>query len=186
MLYIYAHLDPRVCPLVFMVRYWAKLNGITNNNPGYWITNYPLTLLVIFFLQTRPHPVVPAPRQDCTLWWVSSTLTIHQLKTRRALLLYNVYGDSAFWLSTDNVFFFFIPTRANSAISHHNVFIPTISNCYMSQLLYRFESISECIIFGHKKTDVISLHFAYLICEDWDCTFKVLNFNTHVPDPYSI
>ena len=60
MLYIYAHLDPRVCPLVFMVRYWAKLNGITNNNPGYWITNYPLTLLVIFFLQTRPHPVVPA------------------------------------------------------------------------------------------------------------------------------
>eukprot|EP00057_Strongylocentrotus_purpuratus_P033746 XP_792619.3 PREDICTED: poly(A) RNA polymerase, mitochondrial [Strongylocentrotus purpuratus] len=60
MLYIFGRLDPRVRPLVFMVRHWARLNGITNNNPGYWITNYPLTLLVIFFLQTRPEPVLPA------------------------------------------------------------------------------------------------------------------------------
>nr|XP_054752013.1 poly(A) RNA polymerase, mitochondrial-like [Lytechinus pictus] len=59
MLYIFGHLDPRVRPLVFMVRHWARLNGITNNNPGYWITNFPLTLLVVFFLQTRPQPVLP-------------------------------------------------------------------------------------------------------------------------------
>ncbi|XP_071499153.1 poly(A) RNA polymerase, mitochondrial-like [Diadema antillarum] len=60
MLYIYGRLDPRVRPLVFMVRHWARLNGITHSNPGYWITNYPLTLLVLFFLQTRPEPVLPA------------------------------------------------------------------------------------------------------------------------------
>lgn len=54
-------LDPRVRPLVFAVRRWAKDVGLTNNTPGRWITNFSLTLLVIAFLQ-RPlqsPPVLP-------------------------------------------------------------------------------------------------------------------------------
>ncbi|XP_071788182.1 poly(A) RNA polymerase, mitochondrial-like [Asterias amurensis] len=60
LLYIYGHLDPRVRPLVFMIRHWARYQSITSSNPGYWITNFPLTLLVVYFLQSRPKPIVPS------------------------------------------------------------------------------------------------------------------------------
>ncbi|XP_038058262.1 poly(A) RNA polymerase, mitochondrial-like [Patiria miniata] len=60
LLYVFSQLDPRVRPLVFMIRHWARHHGITNRAPGYWITNFPLTLVVVFFLQTRPQPVVPS------------------------------------------------------------------------------------------------------------------------------
>ncbi|XP_022106166.1 poly(A) RNA polymerase, mitochondrial-like [Acanthaster planci] len=60
LLYVFSQLDPRVRPLVFVIRHWARHHGITNRVPGYWITNFPLTLLVVFFLQTRPQPVVPS------------------------------------------------------------------------------------------------------------------------------
>lgn len=46
-------IDDRVAPLVFTVRKWASVVGLTNNSPGRWITNFSLTLLVLFFLQ-RP------------------------------------------------------------------------------------------------------------------------------------
>ncbi|XP_071825826.1 poly(A) RNA polymerase, mitochondrial-like isoform X2 [Apostichopus japonicus] len=63
LLYIYGQLDPRVRPLIFLVRYWARFHGITSVNPGYWITNFPLTLLVLYFLQTRSPPVVVTMNQ---------------------------------------------------------------------------------------------------------------------------
>lgn len=52
-LYTLKEIDNRVAPLVFIVRCWAKVVGLTNSNPGRWITNFSLTLLVIFFLQNK-------------------------------------------------------------------------------------------------------------------------------------
>ncbi|KPJ04642.1 Poly(A) RNA polymerase, mitochondrial [Papilio xuthus] len=46
-------LDPRVRPLIFVVRRWASAVGLTNSHPGRWITNFPLTLMVLFFLQQK-------------------------------------------------------------------------------------------------------------------------------------
>lgn len=51
LLYLYGLFDKRVCPLVFAVRYWAKEINLTNQAPGRWITNFSLTLLVLFYLQ---------------------------------------------------------------------------------------------------------------------------------------
>lgn len=51
LLYMFGTYDWRVCPLVFTVRYWAKEVGLTNPAPGRWITNFSLTLLVLFYLQ---------------------------------------------------------------------------------------------------------------------------------------
>ncbi|XKL68911.1 hypothetical protein PGB90_006680 [Kerria lacca] len=51
LLYTFAAYDWRVCPLVFTVRYWAKEINLTNPAPGKWITNFMLTLLVLFHLQ---------------------------------------------------------------------------------------------------------------------------------------
>ncbi|XP_071942434.1 poly(A) RNA polymerase, mitochondrial-like [Antedon mediterranea] len=59
MLHIYSKFDKRVQPLVFLIRHWGRYHGLTNKSPGMWITNYPLTLLVVAFLQTRPVPILP-------------------------------------------------------------------------------------------------------------------------------
>ncbi|XP_034833107.1 poly(A) RNA polymerase, mitochondrial [Maniola hyperantus] len=53
-------LDARVRPLTCVVRCWARAVGLTNVHPGRWLTNFPLTLLVLFFLQQKGNgPVLP-------------------------------------------------------------------------------------------------------------------------------
>ncbi|KAM9232199.1 poly(A) RNA polymerase, mitochondrial [Leptosomus discolor] len=59
LLYIYGCLDPRVRTLVFTVRCWARVHGLTNSVPGTWITNFSLTMMVMFFLQRRSPPIIP-------------------------------------------------------------------------------------------------------------------------------
>ncbi|NXW40792.1 PAPD1 protein, partial [Nyctiprogne leucopyga] len=59
LLYIYGCLDSRVRALVFSVRCWARVHGLTNSIPGNWITNFSLTMMVMFFLQKRSPPIIP-------------------------------------------------------------------------------------------------------------------------------
>ncbi|KAK7794408.1 hypothetical protein R5R35_010389 [Gryllus longicercus] len=60
LLFVLGSVDKRVRPLVQAVRTWARDVGLTNPTPGRWITNFSLTLLVLFYLQqSLPHPVIP-------------------------------------------------------------------------------------------------------------------------------
>ncbi|XP_036098381.1 poly(A) RNA polymerase, mitochondrial isoform X2 [Molossus molossus] len=59
LLYIYGALDSRVRALVFSIRCWARAHSLTSSVPGAWITNFSLTMMVIFFLQTRSPPILP-------------------------------------------------------------------------------------------------------------------------------
>ncbi|XP_028288542.1 poly(A) RNA polymerase, mitochondrial isoform X1 [Parambassis ranga] len=59
LLYLYGELDPRVRSLVFSVRCWARAHSITSSIPGAWITNFSLTVMVLFFLQKRNPPIIP-------------------------------------------------------------------------------------------------------------------------------
>ncbi|XP_003468693.3 poly(A) RNA polymerase, mitochondrial isoform X1 [Cavia porcellus] len=59
LLYIYGSLDARVRALVCSVRCWARAHSLTSSIPGAWITNFSLTVMVIFFLQRRSPPILP-------------------------------------------------------------------------------------------------------------------------------
>jgi len=53
------HAHQRVSPLVFVIRQWARSVGVTSTLPGVGFSNFMLTLLVVFFLQTRRSPLLP-------------------------------------------------------------------------------------------------------------------------------
>ncbi|XP_008559711.2 poly(A) RNA polymerase, mitochondrial [Microplitis demolitor] len=54
LLYLYSDFNPKVSPLVYTVRQWASFVGLTNSKvPGPWISNFSLTLLVLFYLQQK-------------------------------------------------------------------------------------------------------------------------------------
>lgn len=59
LLYLYGALDSRVRALVFSIRCWARVHSLTSSIPGAWITNFSLTMMVIFFLQRRSPPILP-------------------------------------------------------------------------------------------------------------------------------
>lgn len=59
LLYMFTQIDDRVSPLVSTIRRWAQTSGVTNASPGYWISNFSLTCLVIFYLQQLTKPILP-------------------------------------------------------------------------------------------------------------------------------
>lgn len=77
LLYIYGCLDPRVRALVFSIRCWARVHGLTNSVPGTWITNFSLTMMVMFFLQRRSPPIIPTLDQLKELAGKGSSLCVH-------------------------------------------------------------------------------------------------------------
>ena len=59
LLYIWGNLDDRVRPLVFAVRKWASEMGLVpKQRPTTFFTNFPITLMVIFYLQFK-HNILP-------------------------------------------------------------------------------------------------------------------------------
>ncbi|XP_037039462.1 poly(A) RNA polymerase, mitochondrial-like [Bradysia coprophila] len=59
LLYMFTQIDHRVQPLVYTIRRWAQTSGVTRPSPGFWISNFSLTCLVIFYLQQLSKPVLP-------------------------------------------------------------------------------------------------------------------------------
>lgn len=59
LLYLFGEIDDRVKPLTFCIRKWASAAALTNSSPGRWISNFSLTMLVLFFLQHLKKPILP-------------------------------------------------------------------------------------------------------------------------------
>ena len=58
-------LDPRIPQLVFIVRAWAKAKAISLSKQ---LSNYALTLMVLYFLQVQDPPVIPSLQQELKTW----------------------------------------------------------------------------------------------------------------------
>ncbi|GAA6219542.1 poly(A) RNA polymerase, mitochondrial [Lates japonicus] len=122
LLYLYGELDQRVRCLVFTVRCWARAHGITSSIPGAWITNFSLTVMVLFFLQKRSPPIIPTLDQlrdlagpadksviegnDCTFVSDFSKIPLHRnTETLEQLLhgFFEFYGTFAFSSMSINI-----------------------------------------------------------------------------------
>lgn len=58
-MYVYGALDPRVRPLIFLIRAWGKEFGITKFYPKDTFTNFHLSYMAISFLIQLKEPVLP-------------------------------------------------------------------------------------------------------------------------------
>ena len=54
----YAAIDPRVVPFALIVKYWSKRRQINEPYLG-TLSSYAFVMLVIYFFQTRPVPILP-------------------------------------------------------------------------------------------------------------------------------
>ncbi|KAJ8720447.1 hypothetical protein PYW07_012490 [Mythimna separata] len=50
------HSDPRLLPMAVLIKYWAKVHDLTGTGK---LTNYALTMMIIFYLQQPPHSILP-------------------------------------------------------------------------------------------------------------------------------
>ncbi|KAB5555680.1 hypothetical protein PHYPO_G00036890 [Pangasianodon hypophthalmus] len=122
LLFVYGKLDARVRHLVFAVRCWARVHGITSSIPGAWITNFSLTVLVLFFLQRRTQPLLPTLDQlrdladpsdqciiegnDCTIVSDLSKIKLQKNTDTLEKLLqefFEFYGNFAFSSTSINI-----------------------------------------------------------------------------------
>ncbi|KAG1931838.1 poly(A) RNA polymerase, mitochondrial [Pimephales promelas] len=122
LLFLYGHLDPRVRHLVFSIRYWARAHSITSSIPGAWITNFSLTVMVVFFLQQRSPPILPTldrltelagpsdkcviEGNDCTIVSDLSKITLQKNTDTSAKLLqefFEFYGNFPFNKASINI-----------------------------------------------------------------------------------
>ncbi len=53
LLWSLSSIDNRIAPLVFSIRRWAREASITQSTPGPWFSNFQMTLLVLFYLQSN-------------------------------------------------------------------------------------------------------------------------------------
>lgn len=58
MLFVYSQFDPRLRPLVYVVKTWAKSRNISDASVG-MLSSYAYVIMVIFYLQTRTPPILP-------------------------------------------------------------------------------------------------------------------------------
>lgn len=107
LLYIYGCLDSRVRALVFTIRCWARVHGLTNSAPGTWITNFSLTMMVMFFLQRRSPPVIPTLDQLKELAGKHSCWCLLQLIVYCTFVLSKVINPGNFFMLLNTSEYYF-------------------------------------------------------------------------------
>ncbi|KAJ3047747.1 hypothetical protein HK097_011248, partial [Rhizophlyctis rosea] len=56
---MYVEIDPRVKPLMMVIKHWTRRRVLNDAAKGGTLSSYCWVMMVIFFLQTRPIPILP-------------------------------------------------------------------------------------------------------------------------------
>ncbi|XP_035209533.1 poly(A) RNA polymerase, mitochondrial-like [Stegodyphus dumicola] len=84
LMYLFANLDKRVKPLMMTIRYWAKHAEVIGK--GLLFNTYTISLMVIYFLQTRNPPILPSAEYIVSL---SNSLKIDDMNDKSFLIIRN-------------------------------------------------------------------------------------------------
>eukprot|EP00092_Neocalanus_flemingeri_P000999 GFUD01001066.1.p1 GENE.GFUD01001066.1~~GFUD01001066.1.p1 ORF type:complete len:409 (+),score=64.65 GFUD01001066.1:100-1326(+) len=89
--------DPRVRPLIMVVRYWGRMHGLVGREGNVRLCNYALTMMVIAYLQQIPCPILHSVQQLLTITDVDlapSSFSSHLLSKAHILPLLGKNTDS--------------------------------------------------------------------------------------------
>lgn len=135
-LYEFSIIDPRIQPLVFLIRRWASEFDITKSRTTDTFTNFHLTFMALSFLQQLPQPVLPTLNElpfengkyifdrDRISFTITNTSTILDL-FKQFLEHYIEFDESKYTLSL--ISRDLCPKNDPSALSLQNVYEPSES-----------------------------------------------------------
>lgn len=194
--YTFGELDERVRPLVFFIRAWAREFDIIQSYPSQGLSNFMLTCMVIFFLQTRSKPILPPSDtfvnrkgtsiEPSSKYIDKSALNFQSENTSTVSELvaeFLDYYSSKFNYSTDAISMTNGAIRANIASDSIYIYNPLESGVNISRIINDFERnqfIQKCE-FTHRAliTDRID---AAGVLELWNNRDKTKNLDTFVTD----
>lgn len=112
--------DPRITPVAVIIKYWAKVHELSGTGK---LTNYALTLLIIFYLQQPPISILPS---------------VEWLQRDRANDFYVDYWNTGFMSHTN----FLPPTSNTSTISE------LLGGFFEFYSMFNFEEMVVCPFLG--------------------------------------
>lgn len=110
----YLTLDPKLTPLILIIKFWGKIHEFSGSQK---LTNYALTMLIIFYLQNPPFnlPSVKKLQANCVLdqhGWNGGFKPLdnfHSEALEKATLLELIEGFFEFYLKFDFGFYIVCP-----------------------------------------------------------------------------
>lgn len=195
----FGELDERVRPLVFFVRTWAKEYDIIQPYPSLSLSNFMLTCMVIFFLQTRPKPILPPSDAfikskdaliEPALKYLTDTTTVMNFKSENTDSLSELVVQffefySKFQYNTDAISITNGTIRANIAADSIYIYNPLESGVNVCRNVTDFERnqfIEKCEVTHRALTTTMDRIDAVEVLELWNNKGKTKNLDTFVSD----
>lgn len=195
--YTFGELDERVRPLVFFVRTWAKEYDIIQPYPSLSLSNFMLTSMVIFFLQTLEKPILPPSDTfvkckeisiESTSKYITDSTSVMNFKSENTTALSELVAQffeyySKFNYNTDAISITNGAIRANIAADSIYIFNPLESGLNVSRNITDFERnqfIEKCEI-THRALTIDRID-AVEVLELWSKRGKSKNLDTFVSD----
>lgn len=191
----FGEMDERVRPLVFFIRTWAREFDIIQPYPSLSLSNFMLTCMAIFFLQTRPKPILPpcdtfVNRKEAsiesTLNYITDGKSMTSFQSENTSPLSQLVAEffefySEFNYSTDAISMANGAIRANIASDSIYIYNPLDSSVNISRNATDFERnqfIEKCQV-THKALTMDRMDAADVL-ELWNNRGKTKNLDTFV------
>lgn len=169
-LYLYGGMDPRIRPLIFLIRLWAMSVGISSSStPSPFLKNLHVTLLVLFFLQQPIDGIPPILPSIKDLYGVTNTDSIKpNLKPRI------FFNNENYHMSLEHLLIHFLRFYQNFDFTSHGINLFTgelASPLHLSpSALYILNPLDET----HNTSDKIKEKSIYIMKKEMGLALRIL------------